>query len=300
MWFFIKNLTYDKIIKKVVSYVLDKKKRNFVFFFKKKYSYLYKNIKILRSYFFLRSFLSNKKNKNLLYLKNYFQHMFFIKSLNKRIFGFKFHFEKFRALRVFREKFLPIISHNIYKNFKKKYFFLFLKKFKNKSLFVRRFIKLNNVSLDKLRIKNSLITKDKFMGKRKKKIKNYRILKKLRKFYYIPDTKKTRLQVYRRFKKSVMRKFNRRKVKRADTRVTGFRFNLSVYNMRNRYKNRMRIIALKKKSTPHFHFFKNRKNNYINIKGDYVPILYNEVPFYILRRYGLNINKKKIFLKRKV
>jgi ERCC4-type nuclease len=96
-----------------------------------------------------------------------------------------------------------------------------------------------------------------------------------------------------------MRKFKRKKIKRADARVTGFRFNLSVYNTRNRYKTRMRILALKKKSTPHFHFFRNKKNNYLNIKGDYVPLIYKEVPFFILRRCGLNIEKKKKYLKRK-
>lgn len=123
-------------------------------------------------------------------------------------------------------------------------------------------------------------------------------MKKLKTFYYIPDTEKTRKQVYKRFKRSVYWKFYKKKLRKKKRRVVGLHFNLSVYNHRNRYKHRMKMLALKKKITPKFHFLK--KNNYKNINSKKIDISYKEVPFFVKRKYKLNINKKKkrLFLKK--
>jgi len=51
------------------------------------------------------------------------------------------------------------------------------------------------------------------------------------------------------------------------------------------------MLALKKTITPRFHYLK--KNNYKNINSRMVDINYKEVPFFVKRKYKLNIKKKK-------
>jgi len=220
--------------------------------------------------------------------------MHFLRKFNKRIFGFRLRLKKKRAFELFKEKFLPIIYIMLYKSLKKRNFLSFLKKNKEKA-FTRNFFTF----IYNLKNNDELITRKYFL-KKKKILKSYRIIKKLNTFYYIPDTEKTRNQVFKRFKRSVFRKFYKRKLRKKKRRVIGLYFNLSVYNHRNRYKHRMKMLALKNSITTRFHFLK--KNNYKNINSKKLDINYKEVPFFVKRRYKLNIekkNKKKIFLKKK-
>jgi hypothetical protein len=134
---------------------------------------------------------------------------------------------------------------------------------------------------------------------KKKKRMAYRILKKLKTFYYIPNLKKTKRQVYFRFKKSVLYKFNRKKRRRIQNIYAGPKFNLFIYNVRNRYKNKMKDIELKKKSTPNYFFFKRRNNNYINIKPNIMKVGFKQLPFFVAKRYKLNFKKKNKYIKHK-
>jgi hypothetical protein len=127
----------------------------------------------------------------------------------------------------------------------------------------------------------------------------FRILKKLKTFYYIPNLKKTKKQVFLRFKKSVLYKFNRKKRKRIQNIYAGRKFNLFIYNVRNRYKNKMKELELKKKSTPKFFFFKRKKNNYINIRSNIIKVGFKQLPFFLIKRYKLKIKKRKAYFKRK-
>jgi len=56
------------------------------------------------------------------------------------------------------------------------------------------------------------------------------------------------------------------KKRRIRSIYSGLTFNLFTYNFRNRYKNRMKELELRKKSTPLYYFFKNKKNNYFKKK----------------------------------
>jgi hypothetical protein len=165
-------------------------------------------------FFFIRSFLYNKKKYiKFLNFKYFFQYMYFYKKFNKRFNRrFKKFFNRFNNLKqeeyfikTLKKQFLSIFTYGIYKKLKKKNLFSFLTKYKygNKKLFLRTFYKLN-----------SFLYKFKLKKKKKLKKRNYRILKKLKTFYYIPNAKKTRKQVFSRFKKSVIYKFKKKKIKK--------------------------------------------------------------------------------------
>jgi hypothetical protein len=147
--------------------------------------------------FFLRNFLKNNKKIYFYFFKQYFQHLHFLKKLNKRFFGFKSRFKKKRSLDFFKEKFLPIIYIMLYKTLKRRNFLSFLKKNKKKN-FIRNFYTF----IYNFKFNDRIISKKDFL-KKKKILRSYRIIKKLKTFYYIPDTGKTRKQVYKRFKRSV-------------------------------------------------------------------------------------------------
>jgi hypothetical protein len=280
----IKLYFIKKIKKNIFHYFFYKNEKNFFFHFYKKNN---------EKYFFLRNFIKNSKKKSFFFFKQYFQHMHFLRKLNKRFFGFKSRLKKKRAFELFKEKFLPIIYITLYKSLKRRNFLSFIKKNKKKA-FIRHFFTF----IYNLKNNNKLITRKYFL-KKKKLLKSYRIMKKLNTFYYIPDTEKTRNQVFKRFKRSVFRKFYKRKLRKKKRRVIGLYFNLSVYNHRNRYKHRMKMLALKNSITPRFHFLK--KNNYKTINLKKLDINYKKVPFFVKRRYKLNIEKKKkrFFLKKK-
>jgi hypothetical protein len=127
---------------------------------------------------------------------------------------------------------------------------------------------------------------------------NYRIKKKLKKFYYIPDLKKTRQRVYSRFKKSVLYKFRRRKARKLKSIYTGRKFNLITYNARGSYRYKMKMLKLKKKSTPKFFFFNGRKNNYIRLRFNKLHTKLNKLSEFLLKIYKLNIKKKGKFIEK--
>src|ERR1700760_4562692 len=211
-----------KIKKNIFFYFFYKNEKNIFFHFYKK-----NNI-----YYFFRNFYKNKKKLKFFLFLQYFQHLHFLKKFNKRFFGFNLKFPKKRSLEFFLKKFLPTIYIILNKNIKKK-------------TLIRNFF----TYIFNLKFNDKIITKKNFL-KKKKKVKSYRIMKKLNTFYYIPDTKKTKKQVYKRFKRSVFRKFKRKKLRKKKRRVIGLYFNLSVYNHRNRYKHRIKMLALKKNITP--------------------------------------------------
>jgi hypothetical protein len=275
------------IIKTIVSKYYDFKKNNFFFEITLK--------KKLFFFYFLRYLLKNNKKKHLLLYKEFFNYIYFLKKLNKRFFGFKLKKKKKHALNFFKEKFLPIIYLILYKNLKRRTFLSFFKKSKKKKYLIRTFFSF----IYNLKFNDRFITKKNFL-KKKKYIKNYRIIKKLKTFYYIPDVEKTRKHIYKRFKRSVYMKFYRKKLRKKKRRVIGLKFNLSVYNHRNRYKHRMKMLALKNTITPKYFFFKKKKNNYMTINSKVIDIPYKEVPFFVKKRYKLNVQKKKkrLFLKK--
>jgi hypothetical protein len=168
----------------------------------------------------------------------------------------------------------------MFKSFKKKNFFSFLKflKLKKKKFFFRNYYELNSL------IYSNLFKKKKSSKVLKKKIKEYRILKKLKKFYYIPDVEKTKEVVYNRFKKKILYKFDKRKKRRIRSIYTGLTFNLFTYNFRNRYKNRMKELELKKKSTPLYYFFNNKKNNYFIKKQNIIKVPLNKLAYGLVKQ----------------
>jgi hypothetical protein len=289
------NFIFNLILKIKFHLIKEIKKNNFFYFFYKMKKNIFSSnlFKKNNKNFFLRNFLKNNKKIYFYFFKQYFQHLHFLKKLNKRFFGFKSRFKKKRSLDFFKEKFLPIIYIMLYKTLKRRNFLSFLKKNKKKN-FIRNFYTF----IYNFKFNDRIISKKDFL-KKKKILRSYRIIKKLKTFYYIPDTGKTRKQVYKRFKRSVFWKFYKKKLRKKKRRVVGLHFNLSVYNHRNRYKHRMKMLALKKTITPRFHYLK--KNNYKNINSRMVDINYKEVPFFVKRKYKLNIEKKKkrLFLKKK-
>ena len=289
------NFILDYIMK-IKFHFIKKIKKNifFYFFYKNEKNIFFHFYKKNNIYYFFRNFYKNKKKLKFFLFLQYFQHLHFLKKFNKRFFGFNLKFPKKRSLEFFLKKFLPTIYIILNKNIKKKTLLSFIKKSKKKSIIRNFFTYIFN-----LKFNDKIITKKNFF-KKKKKVKSYRIMKKLNTFYYIPDTEKTKKQVYKRFKRSVFRKFKRKKLRKKKRRVIGLYFNLSVYNHRNRYKHRMKMLALKKNITPKFHFYKHKQNNYKFINSKIVDIKYKEVPFFVKRRYKLKIEKKKkkLFLKR--
>jgi hypothetical protein len=230
----------------------------------------------------------------------FFQYKYFLKKFKKH-YGKRFSklfykckilksLEKRRMLWLLKKKFLSIIGTNMSKGLKKKIFFSFLKKFnfKKKFFFYRNYYKLNSLSL----IHNNLLKK-KSSKLLKKKIKEYRILKKLKTFYYNPDTKKTKQVVYNRFKKKVLYKFEKKKRRRIKSIYSGLTFNLFTYNFRNRYKNRMKELELKKKSTPLYYFFKKKKNNYFIINRNIIKVPYNKLAYTLTQVNKLNLKLKE-------
>jgi hypothetical protein len=215
----------------------------------------------------------------------------FLKRFNKNFYKHKNMEEEVYIYNMLKKKFLPIFGRAIYEKLKKKNFFSFLVKKKNRKYFFRNFYKLNSL-IYKLNLSNKKITKKIFI-KKKKNIINYRIKKKLKKFYYIPDPKKTRQRVYSRFKKSVIYKFKKRKYRKQNNIYAGCKFNLITYNSRNRYRNKMRMLELKKKSTPKFFFFKKKKNNYMKFKFNRLQTKFKDLPYFIIKKYKLKIKTKK-------
>jgi hypothetical protein len=150
----------------------------------------------------------------------------------------------------------------------------------------------------KLNYKHRKISKNCFIKKKKKRME-FRILKKLKTFYYIPDIKKTRQQVFSRFKRNVLYRFKKKNIRRSNSIYGGLKFNLSIYNIRNRYKNKMKMFSLKKKTTPRFFFFKRKKNNYINNRNNIVNASYKTLPYFLIKKYKFKIKKEKRNFKRK-
>jgi hypothetical protein len=214
---FFKFIIKKKIKKILHFFLLSKKYNTYIenfFLFNKKKFFIYD--KIINMHFsFLRNFLDNKKKYlKFFYFKYFFQYMYFYKKFNKRFNRrFKKFFNRFKNLKqeeyfikTLKKQFLSIFTYGIYRKLKKKNLFSFLMRYKNgnKNLFLRTFYKLNSF-LYKFKLKKK---------KKKLKKKNYRILKKLKTFYYIPNTKKTRKQVFSRFKKSVIYKYKKKKKKK--------------------------------------------------------------------------------------
>lgn len=285
---------YLKDLKKKINLYFIKKKSSKFFFLSRKNTNLFFshfNKEKINIYIYSKSFLNNKIFflKNYILFRKFFQHLYFIKKINRRLFGYKLRLKKFLGLRFFKKRFLPILGHSVYKNFKKKNFFFFLKKQNNKNFFSRQFIGFQNLKYDQTFLKKKIL---KFPKKRKIRF-NLRYIKKLKTFYYIPNPERTREQVYKRFKKSVVNKFKRRKLRKPLKYFTGLRFNLSYHNARNRYRNRMRAKILGKKSTPLFHFFKKRKNFYKKGRKYRIDKKYNELSYKTLKRYRFNISRKK-------
>lgn len=244
---------------------------------------------------FLNNLYKNRKNIFFIFFKSYFKYLFFRAKFNRRFFKYR----KQRRYFLLRKKFLHTIGNNIYKNIRRKNFFSIFNKYNKKNIYTRSFFVLNNLYYN-LKFKRKILANEfdyRKHKKKKRKIKNLRILKKLKTFYYNPDGESgmTRQQVYKRFKKSVMRKFSRKfKIKKKPINA-GLKFNVSVYNARNRYKNRMKALELKKNSTPMYFFFKNKKNNYVNTTNLGVVKRFSDLPFFMKKRYKFNTKKRKFF-----
>jgi hypothetical protein len=264
-----------------------------LYFFKKINIYkIFKNLFLNKNTINFDKYLKNRNNnkKNFILFKKYFQHLYFTKRINRRMFGYKMKLRHSRGLFFLKKRFMPTMRHFIYKNFKKKNFYSFLNKYNNKNFYSRKFLGFQNL------IYNQSFKK-KFIFKRRKIKKNFlkghRFYKKLNTFYYIPDTDRTREQVYKRFKKSVVKKFKKKKFRKSLRHLTGLRFNLSLYNARTRYKNRIKALALKKKSTPLYHFFKGKFNDYQKSTKLKINKKHYELPFFVLKKHKFNVKKKK-------
>jgi hypothetical protein len=61
----------------------------------------------------------------------------------------------------------------------------------------------------------------------------------------------------------------------------------------------MKMLALKKKSTPRYYFFKKKKNNYINFRYNILQIGYKKLPNFIIKKYKLKFKKKTKYFKRR-
>lgn len=281
-----KNIFLFFFIKKIKKYFL---KRNFIFKYNKSILYFFKH------------FLSNKiiKNSKEFYLKNFFQYKFFIKKFNER---FNKRFNKLffncriskdkrkeRGLWLFKKKFLSLLGTNMAKDLKRKKIF-FLRKFNGKSIVFRNFYLLNYWNKKK-HLSND--KKKEYLNL--KKNGGYRILKKLRTFYYIPNTKRTRWQVYWRFRKSVIYKFKKKKKRRIQSFYSGLKFNLFTFNFRTRYGIRKRELHLKKKSTPLYFYFSKKKNKYIKFKNGIMKVFYNKLPYYMIKKNNLSWRVKEPF-----
>jgi hypothetical protein len=217
----------------------------------------------------------------------------YLKRFNRNFYKHKNMEEEVYIYNMLKKKFLPICGRALYEKFKKKIFLNFLFKIKNGRKFSRNFYKLNSL-IYKLNLSKKKITKKIFI-KKKKNIINYRIKKKLKTFYYIPDLTKTRQRVYSRFKKSVIYKFRKRKYRKENNIYAGGKFNLITYNSRNRYRNKMRMLELKKKSTPKFFFLKKKKNNYMKFRFNRLQTKFKNLPYFIIKKYRLKIKAKKYF-----
>ena len=235
----IKNYILKNLKKKIYYY------NNNKFFFslyiyyilKKKENFL--NLGKTQYFKILKGFLKNlNTNFKLLDFKNFFQYLDFCKKFNKYL----FRFNKERLLNFLQKKNLAMIGPSIYKNLKKKWYYSFFSKFKtnNNVLYVRNFIKFNNL------IKNLNFKKKKkvmiYNKVKKKKIRYRRIIKKLKTFVYDSDRGNTKKQAYTLFKRSVFRKFYRKRKKKKNFRFLGLRFSPSIYKYRNRFKRKKKKI----------------------------------------------------------
>jgi hypothetical protein len=238
----------------------------------------------------------NIKKKNFILFKNFFQHLFFTKKINRRMFGYKMKLKHSRGLFFLKKRFIPAMRHFVYKNFKKKNFYSFLNKYNNKNFYSRRFLGFQNLKYNQTFKKKYILKKKKI---KKNFLKGHRFYKKLNTFYYIPDTGRTREQVYKRFKKSVVRKFKKKKFRKSLRHLTGLRFNLSFYNAKSHYRNRIKALALQKKSTPLYHFFKGKFNDYQKSKKLKINKKYYELPFHFLKKNKFNVKKKKKTISKK-
>lgn len=59
----------------------------------------------------------------------------------------------------------------------------------------------------------------------------------------------------------------------------------------------MELLKLKKRSTPDHYYFLRRKNNYIDKKG-IIKVTYKELPFFVVKRYKLDVRNSIHFQSR--
>lgn len=112
-----------KLKKKVLSYYLIKKNKNF------SNTYTNSSYKLYNSIWFFNFFKNKNIEQNLyIYFKNFFSLLYFRTRFNKVFYRYK----KERMFKLLQEKFLSFVGLNIYRNFRKKNFFTFLKKIKNR------------------------------------------------------------------------------------------------------------------------------------------------------------------------
>jgi hypothetical protein len=107
-------------------------------------------------------------------------------------------------LELMTKKFHPMIGTVINKNLKNKIYASFFNKFSNNNISTRNYYQLKYFSY---LIKNKYIKKE---VEKKKKITNYRIIKKLKTFRFFTGRGQTKAQVFRKFKRNVIKKFIRK------------------------------------------------------------------------------------------
>jgi len=285
-YFFLKNIKLSLIskIKKYIYFFKFIKESNYSFY--SMYFFFKKNINIFlkKSLIpFFSFYFKNKYNLNFSFNRKYFLYLYYKRRFNKH---FCWKYKKYIYASQ-KNKFLSVIGHNIYKNLKKKIIFSDIQKICNKKNFnERNFFELN-----------SFLYKPLF--KKKKKLKFNPILKKFR---YNPRNKKTKKVAFKKFKKSVMFKNKKKQWKKENSINWGQSFSPFIYNKRNSYKNRLKIIELGKKKTPYYFFFKKKNNVYKTnfIRKAIFKRAMGTVPFGLARRCKLYIKMKKNKKKKKI
>jgi hypothetical protein len=281
---------YNYIKKYIKNNIKQKLKKNILFYYtikEKKYFFSLYLIKKLYKNIFLYNFLKNiNKNKNMyIYLKNFLSLLYFRSGFNNIFFKYK----KKKMYKFLQEKFLSFVGLNIYRNFKKKNFYTFLKKIKYKynKLYNRNYYKFNNFNC--LRLKKKL--KNNLIYKKRNKITNKKILKKLKTFRYIPNKGTwTKQEVYSRFKSNVLKKFARKRSRKFKKICIGRRFHIYAHNSKKNYKNKIKAQKLRKRITPYYFFFEKKKENiYMDLSKYAKGVVSKEIPLHIL----LKIKKKR-------
>jgi hypothetical protein len=105
-----------------------------------------------------------------------------------------------------KKKFHPMIGAGINKVLKKKIYASFLTKFNNNNNYISNYYQLKIFNYI---TKNKTIKKY-IQKKEKKKITNYRIIKKLKTFRFFSGRGQKKGQVFSRFKRKVVKKFIRK------------------------------------------------------------------------------------------